>query len=154
MHGTSEHGTATTGGRTERRAPHLTTAAYEDSGLFKTGLVEIAADLSPVVTRNSRADYVVKGLIDGRHEVRIVFAGRRKSEARSFLRMLANMGVRPGSRWPAQLYGAWRRVIREDQHGFAAREYEFLVASWAIPTPHGTRRQFGLPPAIRVNRAI
>lgn len=147
----------------ERRDPIWVTPEYEDAGLFRTGLSRVRVDLIPDLWQNSRGDLVVRGFVEGGKPICVIFAGRRKAEARSLLARLRTMqanaslthaetsGERSPSRWqrvPVLIEGAWRRIIVEDEDGWPTRQYHFMAARWMPVEGQQEGQQFGIAPAI------
>ena len=64
-----------------RRSPSSVTEQEEDAGLFKSDLCQIMIELIPQTRRNGRGDVIIRGFADRKHEIDVVFAGRRAKQA-------------------------------------------------------------------------
>ncbi len=142
--------------------PALITPAYEDRGLFKKTPTELVVILIPKFGKNTRGDVIIKGVVQNGVEVDVVFAGRRKGQARDLVKLLHQMWddavyaarnrVRPPERksvrLPTRVQGSWRTRIVEDEEEWYSREYQLLVARWAYNGEDGEFRSFGEPPFV------
>lgn len=140
----------------DRRRPDFEiTPSYEDTGLFKTPVRQIVAELVPQMSRNSRRDLLVRGYIDGNYGIDVVFAGRRTKSIGKLERQLkALMHVRHADplkddvlpRIPIRLEGAWRSRFHRDRSGWETRSHQFMAARWTLLSAGGRGRAFGEPP--------
>jgi hypothetical protein len=141
-----------------RRAPVAAlTPAREDSGLFKTGVVQFDIGLVPHKARSSRGDLVIKGFFQNETQVDVIFAGRRAMETAPLelcLERMFSTAVRIATRnqaktnidairFPVRVEGTWRPHFLRDMSGWETRSYQFLVAQWSFCDETGTQVEFG-----------
>ncbi|WP_187432012.1 hypothetical protein ROLI_009840 [Roseobacter fucihabitans] len=139
------------------------TPEYEDSGLFKSKVGQLAVELVPQMSRNSRNDLVVRGFANRTTEIEVAFAGRRVKEAgplEARLNALMNKRIREAKalgekapdidhvRLPVLIEGAWRPRFRRDQTGWETRSYYLFAARWSILDNEGNSVSFGSPPLV------
>ena len=108
----------------------------EDEGLFGKGVVEVSVEVTPHRRRASRGDLVLLGQI-GRHEVDVIFPGRRARAARSLLAYFAARERKeqiPSGQisCPLRVEGAWRIRLVQSDAGLPERRYQLLVARWEL----------------------
>lgn len=121
----------------ERRKPASTaTDEAEDDGLFSTGIVEVSVEVAPLRRRASRGDLVLLGHV-GRHEIDVIFPGRRARAARSLLAHFAERerrGLEPVAdmRCALRVEGCWRNRVVQPEIGLPERRYQLLVARWEV----------------------
>ena len=77
-----------------RRASKEITHRSEDQGLFKKDLGQFRVSLVPHIKRSSRGDLVVRGYLNDRREVFVIFAGRRAKEALAVESQIKSMFAR------------------------------------------------------------
>ena len=143
-----------------RKSERRNSAALDDAGLFKTGVVEIDIKLTPLRKRTSRGDLLFVGFMS-ETEVDVIFPGRRAGQTGPLLDVLdtmlrkANQAAlnhnRPlpavyGLQFPLRCQGYWRVSIRDDDDTLD-RRFQFLVARWTITAPDGTQQSFGDAPS-------
>ena len=136
------------------------TEEAEDAGLFKTDLCQIVIELIPQTRRNDRGDVIIRGFVDRKHEIDVLFAGRRSSQAsaletqlKSLLRAartIANAAQNTAPaietlRLPIRAEGAWRRTAKRDAEGWETHSYHFVAARWSLFDRHGNVVAFGKP---------
>ena len=134
--------------------------AEEDAGLFKSELCQIMIELVPQTRQNGRGDVVIRGFIDRKHEIDVVFAGRRAAQASALetqlkallraARTIAKAGGNPPPqietlRLPVRVEGAWRRAAERDEGGWETSSYSFVAARWSLLDRHGNVVAFGKP---------
>lgn len=137
------------------------TAAYEDAGLFKTNICQMMIEVIPQMQRNDRQDLVVRGFVDRKTEIDVLFAGRRAKEVgpleNQLKAMMANArkiaaetGAKPPDvgkiRLPVRVEGAWRRTLQRDDSGWETGTYHFVVARWSLLDKDGNTVSFGEAP--------
>ena len=118
----------------------------EDRGIFKTGVVDIRLDLSPLRRRSSRGDLVCIGFIEDT-EVEVVFPGRRAADTGPLDAELSHTVRRArsgqGARLPLRARGIWRSRVVELDKSEAKRVYQFLVAEWTLRNTAGLDTTYG-----------
>ncbi|NIZ12800.1 hypothetical protein [Phaeobacter sp. HF9A] len=145
----------------DRRARHKVSPEYEDSGLFKGGLIQVQLAMVPVFGTTSRGDCTVQALNAEGGKVTAVFAGRRRPHFQALYSQLRYMfaqaqaadsrrGVemRPITdiQLPVQCEGAWRAVTSCDETGQERRHLQLLLARWAFVTDDGRTLHYGVAP--------
>ena len=141
----------------QRLNPELVSPQYEDAGLFKAEICSLNLSLRPGVMRNARDDVIFDGVIDGRYQAPVFFAGRRAGQAalvvEAMARLVRHMGQTGASAaqidagvLPLQVDGAWRRVVQEDETGFARATHQFIAAAWTIGRGGDGAWRFGALP--------
>ena len=143
-----------------RRSPSSVTEQEEDAGLFKSDLCQIMIELIPQTRRNGRGDVIIRGFADRKHEIDVVFAGRRAKQAsaledqlkallraaRTIAKAAENIPPRIETlRLPVRVEGAWRRTANRDETGWEASSYHFIAARWSLLDRHGNVVAFGKP---------
>ncbi|WP_206040794.1 hypothetical protein [Roseobacter ponti] len=138
-----------------RRPAHEITAEYEDAGLFRNALCDVIVRLTPQMRRNDRGDLVVRGFVDEKYEIDVLFAGRRTRDAiplerrlRSLIaearRLTPGQEVSPDSvRLPVRVEGAWRKRLQRDASGWETGTHHLVAARWAMEAQTGSAMQFG-----------
>ncbi|MEP4037009.1 hypothetical protein [Pseudophaeobacter sp.] len=144
-----------------RRAPNEITPQSEDTGLFKKDLGQFRVSLVPHIKRSSRGDLVVRGYLNDKQEIFVVFAGRRAKDAlavetrvNSMFAQATQAAVRSGSRPPevnqirlgVHVEGAWRSRFQRDVSGWDHRSYQLLASRWAFADAEGMTNLGGRPP--------
>jgi hypothetical protein len=144
-----------------RRAPHEITPQSEDRGLFKRDVGQFGVTLVPHIKRSSRGDLVVRGYLNDKQEIFVVFAGRRAKNAAAIEARIkamfarakqaaAKAGTRPPEindiRLPIRVEGAWRSRFQRDISGWDHRSYQLLAARWAFSDADGVTNLGGRPP--------
>jgi len=142
-----------------RKPAHLITPAYEDNGLFKSPVRRVTVGLVPQLTRNNRQDLIVRGFVEPRIEVSVIFAGRRAKKAEHLeagLRQLLFHAKAHATGWdqdmldrtilPVRVEGVWRPRFRRDGGGWETRCYHLLAARWALIDGAGMTHLFGEGP--------
>lgn len=142
-----------------RKPAHEVTTRHEDSGLFKSRLVELSVDLAPLISQNARQDILIKGFVDGASAVDVVFAGRRRTKARALIARLQDLYARtqraagPSAdidadkiRLQVRIEGSWRPRFRRDDQGWETRAYQLYAARWLVIGHDGTPVTYGDPP--------
>ncbi len=145
----------------DRRKPVIeTTPRYEDSGIFKTQLVQLTVELVPLFAQNKRGDVLIKGFVDVDGAIDVVFAGRRKSQVKPLtarLQTLLNRTRAAGGtggggldidriRHPVRIEGAWRPRFSCDDQGWQTREHQLYAARWLVMDRDGQAVEFGESP--------
>lgn len=122
------------------------TPEYEDAGLFRSGVVQIAVELTPLMHRNGRRDIIVEGFVAPEKRVEVVFAGRRSVMAAPIITNLMSLRDRAVQRqssaamidqmrkvrFPLQIEGAWRRRFESDANGWDLRIYQLIASRWTV----------------------
>lgn len=141
------------------------TPFYEDAGLFRTALCDMMLELIPQMHRNDRQDLVVRGFVDRKTEVDILFAGRRAAQVGPLENQLKTLmkharkktdetGRPPPDvskiRLPIRAEGAWRRTLRRDETGWETGTYHFVVARWSLLDGKGNTVTFGESPLVTI----
>lgn len=146
---------------TERRSKKKVSAGYEDRGLFKRPAVKVAAELTPVMQRNSLNDLVVTAYMTSGRQFEVIFAGRRSPMAASLVTHI--VGLRDASmkaakargevdyqvadlRIPVRLDGSWRTRTWVDHTGFQSRMHQLVAARWQIAGADDGGATYGAPP--------
>lgn len=140
---------------------------YEDSGLFRTALCDMMLELVPLTNRNDRKDLIVRGFVDRKNEIDVLFAGRRaayvgpleeqlkalmgKARHQSRLREAAPPDVSK-IRLPIRVEGAWRRTLHRDDSGWETGTYHFVVARWCLLDKNGETVTYGEAPVVATPR--
>ena len=137
-----------------RKAKSENTALKEDRGIFKTGVVRVRLDVTPLRRKTSRGDLLCIAYIED-SEVDLIIPGRRCRDCGPLVRHLdslvhtanreaaqAKRPPRPHTmlRFPLVADGVWR-VRVEDEKEQIERRYQFLMSSWTV---HG--QSFGGQP--------
>lgn len=121
----------------------------EDSGIFKTGVVDVRLDLSPSRRQSSRGDLICIGFFEDT-EVEVVFPGRRCEDTRPLQSELGRIArrarTRSAARMPFQARGVWRTRVMETDEVEVTRIYQFLVAEWTLRNEDGLFTTYGAPP--------
>ena len=143
-----------------RRAAFSVTEQEEDAGLFHSELCQIMVELIPQTRRNGRGDVIIRGFVDRKHEVDVVFAGRRAAQAsalegqlKALLRAARTIAKAADNtppqietlRLPVRIEGAWRRAAKRDETGWETSSYHFIAARWSLLDRHGNVVAFGKP---------
>ncbi len=144
-----------------RRAPNQITPQSEDRGLFKKDVGQFRISLVPHFKRSSRGDLVVRGYLNDKQEVFVVFAGRRAKNALAVEKRLqtllshatqsaAKVGAQSPDinaiRLPVHVEGAWRSRFQRDVSGWDHRSYQLLASRWAFSDADGVTNLGGRPP--------
>ena len=119
-----------------RNSPSALSDEAEDEGLFGKGVVEVSVEVTPHRRRASRGDLVLLGRI-GRHDVEVIFPGRRARAARSLLDYFAaraRVDHLPAAeiRCALRVAGSWRISLAQPDVGLPERRYQLLVARWEV----------------------
>ena len=121
----------------------------EDSGIFKTGVVDVRMDLSPSRRRSSRGDLICIGFFEAA-EVEVVFPGRRREETGplegELWRITRQARTASEARLPFEARGVWRTRVVDSDAVEVKRIYQFLVAQWSIRNADGLLTTYGEPP--------
>lgn len=145
-----------------RRSPAKeVTPASEDKGLFKKDVGQFRVSLVPHIKRSSRGDLVIRGYLNNKDEVFVIFAGRRTKDAsvlevrlKKMFSQLSQAAAKSRSappqinsiRLPIHVEGAWRFRFQRDQSGWDHRSYQLLAARWAFTDEDGMTNLGGRPP--------
>ncbi len=144
--------------RIDRRAVTSVSPEYEDSGLFKGGIVQVKLALVPVFETSSRGDCTVRGFSAEGKDVTVIVAGRRRPHFQSLYDQLRYMyaqahyqdnirGLRMRNvnsiQLPVQCEGTWRARMTLDEHGRETRSIQFMMARWAFQRHDGQTLTFG-----------
>lgn len=147
----------------ERKDPAHLTPEYEDCGLFKSDVLSVQVELTPIIYRNSRNDLIVRGFNRGTKSFEVVFAGRRAMMAAPLVASLEAMKAARAKqlklrdtafadlescRAPVRIEGAWRRRFWTDANGWQNAVNQLVVARWFLEGPANKHRPFGSAPAI------
>ncbi len=132
----------------------------EDRGIFKTGVVTVSLDVTPLRRKTSRGDILCVGFMND-VEIDVIFPGRRTSACKPLLvyldkmvnaaRQLARRQKRLSPqpldiRYTITAEGTWRvRTVETDN--IPERRYQFLAARWTIQDRNGERVFGDLPAA-------
>lgn len=130
----------------ERRSDNLeNTALKEDRGIFKTGVVHIRLEVTPLRRNTSRGDILCIGFVEDA-EVDVIIPGRRRRDCGPLVAHLdglahaANRAAvkqhRPpppptAIRFPMMAEGVWR-VRVDDGDDQLARRYQFMMSGWTL----------------------
>ncbi len=127
----------------ERQNAAVVTPQFEDSGLFKSEIVQVNITLSPQVHMNVRQDMVVTGYTANGLAFDVLFAGRRKAAASWLLKYLADLRAKGKEaehvRVPVRVEGAWRTTFAPDPSGWETRRRQLVAGVWTVQTPNGAR---------------
>ncbi|WP_421686924.1 hypothetical protein [Tritonibacter scottomollicae] len=149
--------------RIDRRARGAVAPEYEDSGLFKGGVIQVQLALVPVFGTTSRGDCSARGFNADGTEVTVVFAGRRRPHFQALYTQLrymyaqaqhkdALLGVKMRDinsiQLPVQCEGSWRAQRQQDEQGQEQRSLHFMVARWAFQAHDGQTLKFGTAPLL------
>ena len=144
-----------------RRASKEITHRSEDQGLFKKDLGQFRVSLVPHIKRSSRGDLVVRGYLNDRREVFVIFAGRRAKEALAVESRIKAMFVQASQaaakagrkppevnaiRLPIHVEGSWRSRFQRDVSGWDHRSFQLLASRWAFSDADGMTNLGGRPP--------
>jgi len=148
-----------------RRDEKQVTPDYEDTGLFRGGIVQLQTELTPQMTANGRADMLVQGYLTNGKPVEVVFAGRRRlvfnplqvrlrAVQRKYELALAKAQGPEATdnypltdvRLPVLFEGAWRTRFELDRDGFQNRQHQFVAARWVFSTETGLNKTYGTLP--------
>lgn len=147
----------------ERRDRALLTPEYEDAGLFKSDILRLDVELTPIIFRNSRQDVIVRCYHETERSFEVTFAGRRSQMATPLLASLEKMKSKMAApdddaadqhqdltamRVPIKVEGAWRRRFWTDHDGWLTRVHQFVAARWAVLDNAHKPVMYGIPPAI------
>lgn len=140
---------------------------YEDAGLFRTALCDMMLELIPLTRRNERRDLIVRGFVDRKNEIDVLFAGRRaalvgpledqlkslmtKARHQAKIREAAQPDVAK-VRLPLRAEGAWRRTLHRDDSGWETGTYHFVVARWSLLDKEGETVTYGEAPIVATPR--
>lgn len=131
---------------------------YEDSGLFRGGVVQVRLALVPVFDTTSRGDCVVRGFNANGKDVSVIVAGRRRPHFESLYNQLRYMYAQAhyadhmrgvtmrdvnSIQLPVQCEGSWRARVKLNEHGVETGSVQFLLARWAFNTHDGKTLRFG-----------
>ena len=120
-------------------------ALKEDRGIFKTGVVRVRLEITPLRRKTSRGDILCIGFIDDA-EIDVIIPGRRKRDSgilvahldklvhaanREALRQKRPPHPPTSIRYPLVADGVWR-VRVEDETDQVQRRYQFLMANWTV----------------------
>lgn len=144
----------------ERRKSGVASPQYEDSGLFKSGLVRIKAELVPSIGHSLRGDLIIKGFLEGDKSMDMLIVGRRVQFATHLLKTLKKVSIAPRRpsasssdvwakhlRLPVVMDGTWRMRVYHDNIQIQAKRYQFIVSEWHLESADGHTSSFGEPPA-------
>ena len=140
-----------------RKPPNEVTPAYEDGGIYKNGLVQLNVEFVPLSSHSSRHDLVIKAFVDGDSPIEVVFAGRRKIQAKPLMALLQaklaharKAAAKKGAaveidqvRYPARIEGSWRPRFRRDDQGWETRHHQLFPARWILKDQNGNPISFG-----------
>jgi len=149
--------------RIDRRAQTPVSPDYEDSGLFKGGVIQVQLALVPVFGTTSRGDCTARGFNADGIEVTAVFAGRRRPHFEAIYNQLRYMyaqahhmdairGVKMRDvndiQLPVHCEGSWRARMEVDDQGRESRRLQFMLARWAFQAHDGQTLRFGTAPRV------
>ena len=152
-----------TGSQQARQPSAEVTPMFEDAGLFKTALCDLMLELIPQTRRNERQDLIVRGFVERRTEIDVLFSGPRAAEVgplESRLKALMAQARRHASetggkvpdvkyvRLPVRAQGSWRRALKRDESGWETGTYHFVVAQWSWLNSEGRTVSFGEKPTV------
>ncbi len=144
--------------RRTSEAPY--SAIEEDIGLFKSGVVDVRIDVSPMRRTTTRGDLLCVGYLK-EVEIEVVFPGRRRRETgpleveldQTLKRQTKNalaknrpMPLPMHVRYPLRARGTWRTRLLGEDTDEVERRYQFLIAHWTIRDAAGMEKNFGEPP--------
>ncbi|OIQ37547.1 MAG: hypothetical protein BM558_12830 [Roseobacter sp. MedPE-SW] len=144
-----------------RRAPKEITHKTEDQGLFKKDLGQFAVSLVPHIKRSSRGDLVVRGYLNDKREIFVIFAGRRAKDAVAVESRLKAMFVRANQaavkagspppevnqiRLAIRVEGSWRSRFQRHVSGWDHKSFQLLASRWAFSDADGMTNLGGRPP--------
>lgn len=148
----------------DRRDRALLTPEYEDSGLFKSAILQMNVALTPLVFRNARKDLIVHCYNDAANGFEVTFAGRRSLMAAPLianLEALQSEAVKQRAdatdstddlspvRIPITVEGAWRKRFWTDPDGWLSRVHQFVAARWFVAGEADRVIAFGTAPAVK-----
>ena len=130
----------------ERRKDSLDICAIkEDRGIFKTGVVRVRVEVTPLRRKTSRGDVLCIGFFED-SEIDVIIPGRRSRESGPLIAQLdklvhaanreAAQQKRPpfpptAIRFPLVSEGIWRVRVEDDQEQIE-RRYQFVLSSWCV----------------------
>ena len=148
-------------GMKERRATTIVSPTREDRGIFKRDIVQLDAQLCPVMHHTQRHDLVIAGFTNNGLQFEVVFAGRRALTAASLVAHLGEIkdaavkATRGKSKEEIDFYavrtmvmleGAWRTRVWTDRSGWQFHVHQLMVARWRIGPEDEGNRTFGTMP--------
>jgi len=137
-----------------RNSELLYSAIEEDMGLFKSGVVDVRIDVSPMRRTTSRGDLLCVGYLKD-VEIEVVFPGRRrrdtgpleaeldralKNRTKEALSKNRPMPVPMHVRYPLRAHGTWRTRLLGLEEDKVERRYQLLVANWMIRDAAGLEK--------------
>jgi len=143
-----------------RNSEGLYSAIEEDIGLFKSGVVDVRIDVTPMRRTTSRGDLLCVGYLKD-VEIEVVFPGRRRGDTgpleaqldralkiRSDEALSKNrpMPMPMHVRYPLRARGTWRTRLIGLAEDEVERRYQFLAANWVIRDTAGLEKRFGEAP--------
>ena len=153
----------------ERKPSAQLTPEYEDFGLFKSDVLPVEVNLTPIVYRNGRHDLVVRGFAQKAQKFEVTFAGRRSAMAGalisnlealklSFVKQLKKTDDGPidleAVRIPILVEGAWRRRHWVDDTGWQQHVNQLVAARWSVKADDGRVMTFGVSPSHIARQAL
>ena len=147
----------------DRRKKGPVSPEYEDSGLFKGGVIQVQLALVPVFGTTSRGDCTARGFNADGKEVSVVFAGRRRPHFQALYTQLRYMYAQAQQRdlerkvamrdvnsiqLPVQCEGSWRAISETDAEGQVHQHLQFMAARWAFQAHDGQTLKYGTAPLL------
>lgn len=143
-----------------RTSELLYSAIEEDIGLFKSGVVDVRIDVSPMRRTTSRGDLLCVGYLKD-VQIEVVFPGRRRRDTgpleaeldralkirtKEALSKNRPMPMPMHVRYPLRARGTWRTRLLGVEEDDVERRYQLLAANWTIRDAGGLEKSFGEAP--------
>ena len=140
-----------------RNSEVVFSAIEEDIGLFKSGVVDVRIDVTPMRRITTRGDLLCVGYLKD-VEIEVVFPGRRRRDTgpmeaaldrsmklrtKEALSKNRPMPMAIHVRYPLRARGTWRTRLVGLEEDEVERRYQFLTASWTIRDAAGLEKSFG-----------
>ena len=127
-----------------------------DAGLFRSGIVQIAVEVTPYRRRSPNGDLVLRGFIENK-EIEVVFPGRRQVEAAPLLTHLQQqakvvkrsldgadrLAVVGNTRQKLRIDGVWRVRLLAEENGMPVRRFQLVAARWRYRGANGVEHLCG-----------
>lgn len=143
----------------DRRSVESFTHLREDRGIFKTGVVWVRLELTPLRRTTSRGDVAFIAFVENT-QVEAIIPGRRVAltgplfdaiglyVSRANAEARRNGGPLPAPltmRYPVDANGTWRTRLFETEDS-VERRYQFLAAQWTFRNAKGVEVTYGTAP--------
>ncbi|NNE80921.1 MAG: hypothetical protein HKN18_11690 [Silicimonas sp.] len=134
--------------------------AFDDAGLFRSGIVQVVVEVTPQSRTTRDGDLVVRGFV-GKKEIEVVFPGQRQLEAAPMIQRMHQrlqakrrelVGADPlsivsGLRQRLRIDGIWRVRMLAELNGMPVRRFQLVAARWRYRSAEGVEHLCGHLPS-------